>query len=186
MSDSITPAHSIIGYRPGGRPKDDFYPTPDYAVTALLEKEPLIGGVWEPACGMGHISKVLEAAGLSVVSTDLQDYGYGIPGVDFLKAKRLLAPNIVTNPPYKLADAFVRQAIRLEAEKICLLLKLSFLEGVGRRELFRESPPARIYVFSKRLQMTRNGAEYRNRGMIAFAWFVWLHGNKGSPQVDWI
>ena len=104
MSASITPAQSIVGYRPGGRPKDDFYPTPDYAVTALLEKEPLIGGVWEPACGTGNISKVLTAAGLSVVSTDLQDYGFGIPGVDFLEAKRLLARDIVTNPPYKLAE----------------------------------------------------------------------------------
>lgn len=69
---------------------------------------------------------------------------------------------------------------------MCLLLKLTFLEGVGRRELFRQSPPARIYVFSKRLSMTRNGNKYTNSGMIAFAWFVWVRGYNGSPQVDWI
>jgi len=187
MTDSITPAQSIVGYRPGGRPKDDFYPTPDYAVMALLEKELFFGGsIWEPACGTGSISKVFEAEGAKVISTDLNDLGYGKPGVDFLTTEKLLAPYIVTNPPFRLAEDFVWHAMQLKADKLCLLLKLTFLEGLGRRELFKMYPPRSIYVFSKRLQLTRNGVEYRNRGMIAFAWFVWVRGYQDSPQVYWI
>ena len=91
MSATISRSQSIVGYRPSGRPVDDFYPTPDYAVQALLEREVFYQPIWEPACGTGSISQVLEAVGCEVVSTDLYDHGYGIPGIDFIKTKRLLA-----------------------------------------------------------------------------------------------
>ena len=187
MTGTVSRSQSIVGFRPMGRPVDDFYPTPDTAVAALLGKEVFYQPIWEPACGTGNISIVLESQGCKVVSTDLIDRGYGTPGVDFLKTGRLLAPNIVTNPPFNLAKQFVHHAVvDLQADKVCLLLKLSFLEGVGRRNLFESHPPANIYVFSKRLQLTRNGMDYRNRGMIAFAWFVWVKGYQGSPMVGWI
>lgn len=83
------------------REKDDFYPTPDAATMALLSREQFDPDVWEPACGDGAISRIFEAAGHRVVSTDLVDRGYGEPRVDFLMESRLLAPHIVTNPPFK-------------------------------------------------------------------------------------
>jgi hypothetical protein len=58
------------------------------------------GSIWEPACGDGAISKVLEAAGYTVISTDLVDRGYGHGGHDFLKSETPLGRNIITNPPY--------------------------------------------------------------------------------------
>ncbi len=186
MNNQKFPAQSIVGFRPGGRPENDYYPTPEYAVKALLEKEQFEGAIWEPACGLGDISRVLSDSGYQVISTDLVDMGFGRGGRDFLKETYLLAPNIITNPPYKLAGQFVQHAIDLRVEKAAFLLKLSFLEGVGRRGLFHYNPPAWIYVFSKRLQLTRNGEKYRNRGMIAFAWFVWVRGYHGSPMVGWI
>ena len=64
------------------RQKDDFYPTPPEAVEALLSVEKFIGDIWEPACGDGAISKVLEVEH-NVVSSDLNDYGFGKSGVDF-------------------------------------------------------------------------------------------------------
>ena len=56
------------------------------------------------------------AAGHTVVSTDLIEYGFGIPRVDFLKEIRPRARHIVTNPPYGsgLADAFIEQSLRRE------------------------------------------------------------------------
>ena len=78
----------------------EFYPTPPEAVRALLSVESFEGSVWEPACGDGAISKVLEAAGYQVVSTDLIDRGYGAGRQDFLKSDRTFAKNIITNPPY--------------------------------------------------------------------------------------
>lgn len=78
----------------------EFYPTPPEATRALLSVESFEGDIWEPACGDGAISKVFEAAGYQVVSTDLIDRGYGVGGHNFLKSDKPLAKNIITNPPY--------------------------------------------------------------------------------------
>ena len=63
----------------------EFYPTPPEATLALLSVERFEGAIWEPACGQGHISKVIETAGHTVVSTDLaRCWNYGQGGRDFL------------------------------------------------------------------------------------------------------
>ncbi len=83
----MTVAQSIVGFSTdGGRPLDDFYITPPEATRALLAVENFGPRIWEPACGDGAMSEVLIAAGYDVVSSDLGDYGYGDPGVDFLTA----------------------------------------------------------------------------------------------------
>ena len=55
--------------------------------------------IWEPACGDGAMSRILEAAGHTVISTDLVDRGYGRGGHDFLADHETMADHIVTNPP---------------------------------------------------------------------------------------
>ncbi len=90
------------------REKDDFYPTPPEGTRALLAVEKFEGPIWEPACGDGAISKELIAAGYNVESTDLVDRGYGQNGVDFLMEWQPRAPNIVTNPPFKMVAPFIR------------------------------------------------------------------------------
>ena len=62
----------------------DFYPTPPENVDCLSEHVVLHRLVWEPACGDGAISKRLGQLGHSVISTDLNDQGYGEPDKDFL------------------------------------------------------------------------------------------------------
>ena len=66
------------------RQKDDWYPTPPAATKALLDVEGFGHEVWEPACGDGAISKLLDEWGFRSISTDLNDYSYGKSGVDFL------------------------------------------------------------------------------------------------------
>ena len=95
------------------RQKDDFYPTPPEAVEALLAVEHFNSRVWEPACGAGHISKVLRSHDHKVISTDLNDFGFGETGIDFLLESKMRAETIITNPPYKLANQFVRHAINM-------------------------------------------------------------------------
>jgi hypothetical protein len=169
------------------REKDDFYPTPAPATWALLRRERFDGGIWEPACGDGAISKVLEAAGYGVVSTDLVARGYGEPRIDFLMEQRLLAPNVITNPPFKHAEEFVRKALDLGAQKVAMLLRLAWLEGSQRKTLFESTPLARVYVASRRLAMSRGGIEQAGNGgsMIAFSWFVWDRAHEGAPQLGW-
>lgn len=180
-------AQSIVGFSPG-RPAIDFYPTPPEATLALINNYCFSNfiPVWEPACGDGAISKVLTAAGFDVISTDLVDYGFGTSGIDFLETIKILSSVIITNPPYRLAEDFIRHAIDLGAGKLALLLKLSFLEGQRRKLLFEQHPPEVVLVFSRRLTMTRNGAPMRHGGMIAFAWYVWSYGFSGEPKIKWI
>src|SRR3990167_4885785 len=163
------------------REKDDFYPTPTDAVEALLRVEKFEGAVWECACGDGAISRILQDAGYEVVSTDLVDRGYGQHCVDFLMEPTALAPNIVTNPPFKNVAAFLRQAMHLSTGKVAMLLRLACLEGQDRRKIYEASPLARVWVFSRRLTIHRAGIENpeSSGGMLAFAWFVWDHAHKG-------
>ena len=175
------------------REKDDFYPTPPKATNALLDVERFDGAIWEPACGDGAISKVLEERGHEVVSTDLVDRGYGTPRVDFLMELQSLAPNIITNPPFKYMQQFIAKALDLSSGKVAMLGRLAFLEGARKRLMFESTPIARVWVFSRRIPMLRNGEamgesmrKHGGGGMIAFAWFVWEHGYTGKPTLGWL
>lgn len=178
----------------GKTEKDHFYPTPPEATKSLLALEPFDQWIWEPACGDGAISKVLIDAGHNVVSSDLVDRGYGTPNVDFLMESDPLAPQIITNPPFKLADQFVRHALSFPSiDKVALLLRLAWLEGVTRKPLFESDPPlARVWVSSRRLTMKRGGTDGGDGGggMVAFAWFVWDRRVNRRPTTiqffDWM
>jgi hypothetical protein len=181
-------AHQIIGAAgKESRPKSDFYPTPPHATEALLRVEAFDGLIQEPACGQGHISRVLLAAGCDVWSTDLFNRGYGEAGVDFLFfPPPQSVDHVITNPPYSLAQKFVETALKVARHKVAMLLKIQFLEGVTRQKFLRLSPLRTVYVFSRRLDLNRLGEPQSNKGMITFAWFVWEHGYGGAPHIDWL
>ena len=64
---------------PEEREAFDYYATDPRAVEMLLELEQFSPVIWEPACGEGHISKVLQAHSYEVISTDLIYRGFGDP-----------------------------------------------------------------------------------------------------------
>ena len=131
-----------------------------------------------------------EEAGHEVYSTDLVDRGYGTPAVDFLMEWQPRAPNVVTNPPFKLATKFVQNALRLTTGKVAMLLKVGFLEGIERGVLFDDAPIARVWIFRRRQTFFRNGDEAiamnGGGGMIAYGWFVWEHGHVEPPTIGWL
>ncbi len=167
---------------------DDFHETPACAVEALLSVETFDGPIWEPACGHGAISAVLEEHGYTVISTDLVERGYGPGRIDFLMEFEPRAPNIITNPPFKLAAEFAQKAWALSTGKVAILARLGWLEGGERGEMFRIMPPARVWVFSRRLPMMhRVGYDGpKSTSAIAFAWFVWCHSHRGPPTLGWL
>lgn len=187
MANAVSYVRGIIPDS-ANRERDDFYPTPPEGTRALLSVERFEGDIWEPACGDGAISEELESAGYTVRSTDLIDRGYGTPGVDFLLDYQTTAANIVTNPPFKLAEEFARHALARSTGKVCMLARLAWLEGISRGKFFQSSPLARVWVFSARLHMQRaRQAEKTDAGgMIAFAWFVWDHSHNGAPMLGWL
>lgn len=169
----------------GDRQKDDFYATPPEATQQLLDVEKFQGKIYEPCCGQGHISKVLIKNGYDVESSDLVDRGYGKSNIDFLMEYQT-RDNIITNPPYgRLLMQFVRQTQKIADKKIAMLLKLTFLEGQERKEFFKEYPPTRVHVFSKRLSLMKNGESY-DGGMMALAWFVWEKNKKTTTTINWL
>jgi hypothetical protein len=169
------------------REKDDFYATPIEGIEALILAEQFVGPIWEPACGDGAISRILEREGYAVISTDLVDRGYGQARIDFLMETKSLAPNIVTNPPFKMVAPFIRQSLHLTTGKVAMLLRLACLEGKERGKLFETTPLARVFVFKSRLQFKRPGWEDTGAGgMLPFAWFIWEHGYVGKPTLGWV
>ena len=62
---------------------NDYYATEPRAIELLLDLESFSDHIWEPACGEGHLSKVLEKKGYNVYSTDLIERGYDINGKIF-------------------------------------------------------------------------------------------------------
>lgn len=187
LSEKAKRAQSLVGTS-SGRPENDFYVTPPDATLKLLAHESFPGVVWEPACGNGAISECVRAASgvTSVISTDLIDRGYGESGRDFFKEQRKV-DHIITNPPYALAEQFVRHSLSCTTGKTAMLLKLQFLEGAKRQKMFAETPIKTVYVFSKRISMYRNGEKGNySSSMIAFAWFVWEHGYVGEPTIRWL
>lgn len=182
----------------GLRHGDDFYRTGEVATRALLMVESFPGVVWEPACGEGDMSRVLELGpGITrVISSDLRDRGHGTPGVDFLACQDGLgADHVVTNPPFRLSgqgrrgDAlalFARQGLRLVPGRVALVGRLQWLEGSARkRDVFDVFPPARVWVFPYRIPMARGG-ERMQAGLVAFAWFVWDRTHVGPTQLGWL
>lgn len=176
-----------------GRKMDDgidFYQTPAWATEKLLEKESFQGGIYEPCSGAGAMSRVLEQHGYQVASSDIRtdDSVYGQKGVNLLEAcDQARVDNIVTNPPYKYAQAIIEKSLAMTDKKVAMLLKLSFLESERRYEFFQAHPPKHIYVFCKRITMYPEGTPPpKNSGTIAYAWYVWEKGYQGKPTIDWL
>jgi hypothetical protein len=172
----------------GAREKDDFYPTPPELVHALLAVESFSGPIWEPACGDGAISRELEEAGHRVISTDLVDRGYGEPRRDFLMEHMAPAWNLVTNPPFKLAEQFWAHACTLAPGKVAFLCRLTWLESLKRAELFERFPLARVWVcpWRPRMQRGRQATKEDGGSMLAFAWYVRDHAHHGPTQLRWL
>ena len=170
------------------RSRDDYYATEPKATEWLLKLEQFDGPILEPACGEGHISEVLTRGGYSVTSRDLIDRGYG-EMADFLAIdNQEWNGDIVTNPPYAYAQEFVEKALQIipEGKKVCMFLKLTFLEGKRRKHLFSTQPPARVWVSCSRLLCAMNGKfDEISSSATAYAWFVWVKGWKGDTVVKW-
>jgi hypothetical protein len=170
----------------------DYYATDPRAVEELLKREKFDINILEPACGGGHISETLKAHGYQVTSGDIitRDYAGQNYAADFLQIKTPWLGDIITNPPYKYAAEFVEHALEVieDGNKVAMFLKLTFLEGEKRRELFRTNPPRKIYVFTKRINCALNGEEsfFNSSSAVCYAWFIWQKGSTGKPVIDWI
>lgn len=181
---------TTIGVVPNSdREINDFYATDPACVDDLLDREKLSQLILEPCCGDGSISKRLQSRGYTVQSSDLIDRGFG-EVMDFFWIKQASGFDIVTNPPYKNVERYIRHGLDIvnHGSKVCMFLKLTSLEGKKRYDaVFKTDPPVRIYVYVSRAKCAKNGdfSAY-DSSAICFAWFVWEKGYQGQPQIYWI
>ena len=172
-----------------GRVDNDFYATHPDSVKALLSVEEIIYPALEPACGEGHISKMLPGR---VLSCDLINRGYGERFEDFLTSEHKDIETVITNPPFNLFQEFVEKSLKIANKKVIMFGKLQALEGCKRATYLQTTPLRTIYVFKKRQQPLWNGRVYsdvigkKTSSTMCFAWFVWEKGYTGKPQIEWI
>ena len=183
------------------REDNDFYATDPAAIRIALPVFKEIGlsnNIWECACGMGHLAKPLEDAGYTVRATDLIDRGYGSVQ-DFLETKDQWDGDILTNPPFKLAEEFIEHSMDIlkNGRKALFFLKIQFIQSKERKALFEKYPPKYILVNSTRIFCAMNGefekyAKWSEEkqmwtgGTQCFVWFVFENGWTGPSTVKWI
>jgi len=170
------------------RAANDWYQDGPEATESLLGAERFAGLSWDPACGRGTIPGVLAGHDLACLRSDIVDRGCGAEVTDFLQATpQCEIDNIVSNPPFNLAQPFAERALSIARHKVAFLLPLTFLEGMKRAHWLSTSPLARVHVFSWRISMPPGellaaGAVKSEGGKKAFAWFVWERGWVGPAQ----
>lgn len=176
------------------REQHDYYATDPIAIDILINdgESEINHNVWECACGEGHLAKRLSDYGYNVTATDLIDRGFGTGGVNFLETNTIFNGDIVTNPPYKYAVKFIEHALDIipTGNKVFMFLKLQFLEGKSRKELFKTYPPKCIYVSSSRILCAKNGdfegMKKSGGSAVAYAWYEWEKGYTGDTIIKWV
>lgn len=185
----------MLGVNPSAtRQKEDFYATNPKALELFLDKAKVDNlhidhNVWECAAGRRHLADVLMNNGYCVKMSDLIKRTDGVEEIDFLNVNDKYVGDILTNPPFNLAEKFVEKGIELidEGNKLFLFLKIQFLEGQARKKLFEKYPPKYVYCYSARQQCARDAEFEKYTATTQFyAWFVWEKSYKGDTIIKWI
>lgn len=186
-------SHAVMQQRREPRESRDDFPTPCWATRALCEF--LIDGppamsagsvVVEPACGRGTMARPLGEYFTSVVASDKFSYGIHAIG-DFLVETPPVGDLLVTNPPFTLAESFVRRARDADYRAVALLVRTAFLEGGNRfRNLFERDPPAYVLQFAERVPMFKGRLDPKRSTATAYAWVVWVGRDVRETRLRWV
>lgn len=188
-------SHAVMAQRIEPKDSPDDFPTPPWATRALIEyvlenRSDLAElACLEPACGAGHMARVLQEYFREVHSADAYDYGYGVIQ-DFLTHPHRMdsVDWVITNPPFRLAEAFVLKALTLSRHGVAILARTVFLESVGRyTSIFRDFPPTKFAQFVERVPMVRGRLDGKATTATGYAWLVWEKGAEiTSPRLMWV
>lgn len=106
---------------------------------------------------------------------------------DFL-ARTEWPGNVVTNPPFSLAEEFIRHSLDLAKPvcgKVAMLLPHAYDTAKGRVDLFCHLPFKCKYTLTKRIRW--ENLEQKKAGPSTnHAWFVWDWRYIGPPKMGWL
>ena len=119
------------GHANHARQSEDYYATEPKATELLCELEQFSHDIWEPACGEGHMVKVLQSKGYNVRASDLIDRGGGTRYMIFLiwviwSGMEILLPTLRTDMPKSLLKRL--WALSLKGIRSLCFLNLPFLK----------------------------------------------------------
>jgi hypothetical protein len=172
---------------------DDF-PTPPWATRGLIEhildNRSALATLTclEPACGAGHMAKVLKEYFADVRCSDAYDYGYGTVR-DFLNIpyETNACDWVITNPPFRLAEEFVLRSLNVARKGVAILARTVFLESIGRYDaIFRDSPPTKFAQFTERVPMVKGRLDKKATTATGYAWLVWEKQSLTIPRLMWV
>jgi hypothetical protein len=104
-------------------------------------------------------------------------YPYEIASVDW----------VITNPPFRLAEAFVLRALDIARVGVAILARTVFLESVGRyEEIFQPTPPTKFAQFVERVPMVRGRLDIKATTATGYAWLVWEKDAASMPRLMWV
>ena len=186
-------SHAVMSQRVEASDSPDDFPTPPWATRALLEHvvgAGNLGGLTclEPACGAGHMAKVLKEYFGEVQCSDAYEYGYA-PVRDFLSYpyETNAVDWVITNPPFRLAEEFVHRSLSVARVGVAMLVRTVFLESVGRyNRLFLNDPPTKFAQFVERVPMVKGRLDEKASTATGYAWLVWEHNITDHSRVIWI
>ena len=193
--NSQNTTHAVMSRRHEKKDSLDYFPTPPWATRALFQSVILPMGFvhyndvcLEPACGGGHMVKVLQEYFDKVESCDIADYGQDRIA-DFLsKDVEQECDFIITNPPFNLAEEFVIKALSMTRKLVAVFARTQFMEGIGRYErLFKPNPPTIIAQFTERVPIVKGRLSATASTATSYAWFVWrTDQDNDQTQLVWI
>ena len=170
-------SHAVMAQRKEAKDSLDDFPTPPWATRALMEHVlpmPQIFGpltCLEPACGAGHMAKVLKEYFPIVHASDVHDYGYGHVE-DFLVSTHQPGSIdwVITNPPFRLAEDFVVRSLEIARYGVAILARTVFIESVGRyRRIFEPNPPSIFAPYTERVPMVKGRLDRKASTATAYA-----------------
>ena len=111
-------SHAVMAQRIEAKDSRDDFPTPPWATRSLFEHVIFEFGpfssqsVLEPACGAGHMAKVLKEHFREARASDAYACGPGTVR-DYLKApyEANAVDWVIINPPFRLAEEFVHRSL---------------------------------------------------------------------------
>jgi hypothetical protein len=187
MTKRQNTSYALMARRIEAQDSLDDFPTPPWATRALIEH--VLGGkkrvtsqvCLEPACGSGHMAKVLSEYFGKVKAADIHPYGYG--GVhDFLATPHETNAFdwIITNPPFRLGEDFTLLALKLARRGVAMLTRTVFIESVGRYDrLFSINQPSHVAQFTERVPMVKGRLDRRASTATGYCWLVWDKESSG-------
>lgn len=172
------------------REANDWYVEPEWVSSRLFDEEKFEGRIVDPAAGSGRILHSARMHGYDTRAFDVTDRGivyYSL--VDFLTTC-MRHDNIVSNPPFGIAEQFVAHALKYTERKCAMLLPTNWVQGDKRSRWLEQSPLRRVWFVTPRPsmppgQVVAAGGKPGN-GTTDYAWFVWQRGYDGTADVRWL